>query len=101
MALGLQFDLFPTVVSAANGELGYAPQVWLGIDRIRLRLIGAHLEPPDSFAFSDGFIHPKTTVFAAVFDYTFGDHFDGFWVSAGFESWQRSIEHEDAPGRAE
>src|SRR5438477_5429214 len=70
MALGVQLDLFPTVVSAVNGKEGYAPQLWLGIAPIRLRLVGAHLEPPDAFAFADeGFVHPTTTVFATIIDY--------------------------------
>lgn len=99
MAAGFQLDLFPTVVSALDGNLGYAPQVWLGVGPARLRLVGAHLEPPDGLAFADeGFINPSTTVLAAIIDYTFGDHFDGWWVGAGFEQWQRTIEHRQVPG---
>jgi hypothetical protein len=30
IALGFNIDLLPTALSAANGKLGYAPQVWLG-----------------------------------------------------------------------
>lgn len=98
MAIGLQLDLFPTVISAINGSLGYAPQVWLGVGHARLRLIGAHLEPPDALAFADdGFENPTTTSFAVTIDYTFGDHFDGFWLGGGFELWQRTIEHRDVP----
>lgn len=101
-ALGFQLDLFPTVVSAVNGELGYAPQAWFGIDPLRLRLVVAHFEPPDALAFADdGFENPKTTAVAAVVDYTFGEHFDGVWVGAGFEHWTRSIEHRDASGDVE
>jgi hypothetical protein len=101
MALGVQFDLFPTVISAINGELGYAPQVWLGIGHARLRVIGAHLEPPDALAFADeGFENPTTTAFAVTIDYTFGDHFDGFWLGGGFEVWQRTIEHTGVEERA-
>jgi hypothetical protein len=101
MAIGLQLDLFPTVISAVNGELGYAPQVWLGIGHARLRLIGAHLEPPDGLAFADdGFENPTTTSFAVTIDYTFGDHFDGFWIGGGFELWQRTIEHRDVAAKA-
>ena len=101
MALGLQVDLFPTVIRAVNGQFGYAPQVWLGIDHARLRLVGAHLEPPDALAFADdGFENPTTTSFAITIDYTFGDHFDGFWLGGGFELWQRTIEHRDVPGTA-
>jgi hypothetical protein len=47
MALGFNLDLLPTVLSALNGELGYAPQVWLGVGRARIRFVGSHLEPPD------------------------------------------------------
>jgi hypothetical protein len=85
-ALGFQADLFPTVVSAVNRKLGYAPQVWFGIDPLRLRLVVAHFEPPDALAFADdGAENPKTTALAAVVDYTFGEHFDGVWVGAGFD----------------
>ena len=39
MALGFNVDLLPTALSAANGKAGYAPQVWLGIDHVRLRVV--------------------------------------------------------------
>jgi hypothetical protein len=101
MAVGFQLDAFPTVISAVNGRLGYAPQVWVGIDRVRLRLVGAHLEPPNALAFApEGFVHPTTTALAAVIDYTFGPRFDGPWVGAGFEQWHRTVEHEGVAGRA-
>ncbi len=101
LALGFNVDLLPSALSAANGKLGYAPQVWLGIDHVRLRLVGAHLEPPDLFAFaSPGFHHPTTTVLAAIIDYTFGPRLDGPWVGSGFEVWQNSIEHDGVPGTA-
>jgi len=101
LAVGFQLDLFPTLVSAINGEAGYAPQVWLGIDHVRVRFVGAHMEPPDALAFADeGFENPTTTALAFILDYTFGDHFDGFWVCAGFETWQQTIEHEAVPERA-
>jgi hypothetical protein len=78
MAVGFNIDLLPTALSAANGKLGYAPQVWLGIGQARLRIVGAHLEPPDAFAFApQGFHDPTTTAFATIIDYTFGPRFDG------------------------
>lgn len=98
LALGVQLDLFPTVVSAANGRLGGAPQIWVGIDHVRVRLVGAHLEPPDSFAFEEGFTDPTTTVFAALVDYTFGEHFDEWWIGAGFEQWTQTIGHAGLDG---
>jgi hypothetical protein len=101
MALGYNLDLFPTVISAVNGKVGLAPQVWVGLEPVRIRFVGAHLEPPDALAFADkGFVHPTTTVFAAIVDYTTGAHFDGFWVGSGFEIWQGSIEHEGVRGTA-
>lgn len=96
MALGVQLDLFPTIASAAAGEVGYAPQLWLGIDHVRVRFVAAHMELPGAMAFQDGFVRPTTTALALVFDYTFGDHFDRWWIGPGFELWQRSIGHEDS-----
>src|SRR5207237_1241650 len=32
IALGFNVDLLPTILSAADGKAGNAPQVWLGID---------------------------------------------------------------------
>jgi hypothetical protein len=98
LALGVQLDLFPTVISAVNGRFGGAPQIWVGIDHVRVRFVGAHLEPPDSFAFQDGFIHPTTTAFATLVDYTFGEHFDRWWIGAGFEQWTQTIGHEGVQG---
>jgi len=101
MALGVNLDLFPTVASAINGELGYAPQIWVGLDHVRLRFVGAHVEPPDALAFApDGFRDPTTTVFAAIVDYTFGDHFDGPWLGSGFELWDSTIAHDGVDGTA-
>jgi hypothetical protein len=101
MALGFNLDLLPTVLSAANGKLGYAPQVWLGIGHARLRFVGAHLEPPNAFAFApSGFRDPTTTAFASIIDYTFGSRFDGMWVGSGFEIWQNSIDHDGVAGTA-
>jgi hypothetical protein len=101
LALGFDVDLLPTALSAANGKLGYAPQVFLGIGHVRLRLVGAHLEPPDAFAFApDGFHHPTTTAFATILDYTFGPRLDGAWIGSGFEVWENTITHDGVPGTA-
>jgi hypothetical protein len=101
MALGLQLDLLPTLLSAAHGKAGYAPQIWLGIEPVRVRLISAHLQPPDGFAGAPkGFRDLTTTVMAVVFDYTFGSRFDGAWLCSGVEVWQRSIRHPQVSGTA-
>lgn len=100
VAVGLQLDLFPTVISAINGRTGYAPQVWAGIQPVRLRLIGAHLEPPDAFTFDDAVVDPSITVLAATIDYTFGD-FDGVWLGAGVESWLQHAAAANGSGTAD
>jgi hypothetical protein len=98
--MGVQTDLFPLVVSAANGKLGGAIQGWYGIRPLRMRLILAHLEPPDSVVFlEDGFRDWKNTVVAGVVDYTFGDHFDHFWISTGFEWWHQSVGIDNSASR--
>jgi len=95
MAVGFNLDLLPTILSAANGRPGYAPQVWVGVGHVRVRFVGAHLEPPDAFAFApSGFRAPTLTVFASIIDYTFGPRFDGAWLGSGVEVWQSTIGHE-------
>lgn len=102
VALGVNLDLLPTVLSAANGKLGYAPQVWLGVGPVRVRFVVAHLEPPDALAFApDGFHNPTTTAFATIIDYTFGPRLDGWWLGVGFEIWRQTIEHDDVADQAE
>ncbi len=96
MALGVQFDVVPTVLSATEGRFGIGGQVWLGIDHVRLRYIGAHLDVPKAIHGQDGFTAVETTVWAAVIDYTFGDHYDEWWVSTGFELWLNEVGLEDA-----
>ena len=101
VALGFNLDLLPTILSAANGRPGYAPQVWLGVGHARIRFVCAHLEPPNAFAFApSGFRRPTTTAFASVIDYTFGARFDGPWIGSGVEVWQSSIEHDGVAGTA-
>ena len=101
MALGFNLDLLPTALSAANGRLGYAPQIWLGIGHARIRFVGSHLEPPTAFAFAPtGFQNPTTTAFASIIDYAFGPRFDRWWIGSGFEIWESSIEHDGVQGAA-
>lgn len=100
LALGFTLDLLPTVLSATAGEFGMSGQIWMGIDHLRLRLVGAKISQPDWLAAKNGFRNRDTVVGALIFDYVFGDHFDKWWVGTGFEFWQNSIEHKNADGRA-
>jgi hypothetical protein len=96
LALGLTVDLLPIALSATAGEFGMSSQVWLGVDHLRFRLVGARLSQPNWLAAKDGFRNQRTTVGALIFDYVFGDHFDKWWVGTGIEVWRSSIGHEDA-----
>ena len=98
-ALGFTIDLLPILLSASVGEVGLSGQIWFGFDHIRLRLVGARMALPDWVGAQDGFEDQELISTAAVIDYVFGDHFDGWWVGAGFEYWHSSIGHEDVPGR--
>jgi hypothetical protein len=99
-ALGFQLDLFPTVISAVNGKAGYAPQLWVGIEPVRLRLITAHLEPPNSLTFDPEVVKPMLTVLATTLDYTFGKNLDGVWLGAGTEAWFQRARAKDGSGQA-
>ena len=98
LALGFTLDLLPTVLSATAGEFGMSGQIWVGIDHLRLRLVGAKISQPDWLAAKNGFRNRDTAVEALIFDYVFGDHFDKWWIGTGFELWQNSIEHKNADG---
>ena len=97
-AVGVEVDLLPTVASAAAGEAGGALQLWVGADRNRLRLVGAHLHYPDAFTASP-FADQSSTVVAVLYDRFFRDDFTGPWVAAGLEYWWSRIGLEGGPER--
>jgi len=89
-AIGLEVDLLPTVTSAIDGEPGGALQVWAGIGRNRLRLVGARLHYPDGLT-SAPFADQRSTVVAFLYDRFFMDGFRGPWAAVGFEYWWSSV----------
>lgn len=90
-AIGFTVDFLPYMLSAADGKLGYSYQTWAGIDHCRIRFVGAKLYMPQFLSETNRFNHHSMTVTAAILDYTFGNHFDGFWIGSGFELWQNRI----------
>jgi hypothetical protein len=54
-----------------------------------------------SFVVQDGFENAELDVYAVIVDYFFQDGFRGFWVGAGAEYWQNSVENELDGGTAE
>jgi hypothetical protein len=97
-AVGVIVDLLPIVLSATAGEVGLSGQVWLGIDHLRLRLVGARIAVPNGIAASDGFEDQVLIAAAGIVDYTFGSHFDGWWVGAGIEYWDGTMSIAASPG---
>lgn len=94
-AIGLTVDLLPIALSASAGQIGASGQVWAGFGHARFRLVAARIAFPDWLAGKDGFEEQRTSVGAVLFDYVFGDHFDGWWIGSGFEYWHSSIGHRD------
>ncbi len=99
MALGFTLDLLPIAMSAMSEEFGMTGQIWVGIEPIRLRLVGGSFSLPNWIAAQNGFEDKSTTVGAVIVDYVFGSHFDEWWIGTGFEYWQNTIGHEKAPGQ--
>jgi|GEM_PF-862393 len=99
LALGFTLDLLPTVLSAVAGEFGMSGQTWVGIEHVRLRLVGGQMYMPQFLIGGDGFRDQKNTVGAFIVDYVFGRHFDGWWVGTGFELWMNEIGNKYAPGQ--
>jgi hypothetical protein len=89
-AVGVEVDLLPTVASAVAGDAGGALQAWVGADRNRLRLVGAHLHYPGGFTAAP-FANRSSTVAAVLYDRFFRDDFTGPWVAAGVEYWWSRI----------
>lgn len=89
---GFAIDLLPTVISGIQGKSGYSFQVWAGIEKVKIRLVSAHLYQPDSLI-DDSFKNYEMNVTAMIFDYFFSENFTGFWIGAGAESWNSTILH--------
>lgn len=99
LAVGFVIDLLPTALSASSKHFGGSFQTWVGVGHLRFRAVAAHLHMPDALGARDGYKDQETTVMAAIVDYVFGRHFDGFWVGTGFEGWMNNIGHKAHPGR--
>jgi len=101
LALGLEIDLLPTVVSAAAGEVGAGGNVWVGRDRLRLRMVGARMVFPDGFQTPAGFQGRELIVAAGIVDVFLLPRFAGPWIGAGLEHWWNRIGSTAGPDTAE
>lgn len=93
MALGVNIDPFPTVLSAVDREFGLSIQPWFGVDNLKIRLDIAHFRIPNDCVATRYFKRNNVNAFSLTFEYAFGAHFDGFIVGAGIGMWQDSVSH--------
>jgi len=100
VALGLELDLLPTVLSAVDGQFGVGGNVWVGYDRLRLRAVGTRVYFPPGSLTPTGFQDRELTVAAGIVDYFFAPGFDGPWLAAGFEYWWNTIGSPSGPATA-
>ena len=100
VALGFEIDLLPFTLSAIDGQLGGAANVWLGLDRVRLRAVGSHIAFPPGFLTPSGFSNRELTAAAGIVDVFFLPKFAGPWIGAGFEYWWNSIGSPSGPATA-
>ena len=101
VALGVEVDLLPPVMSAVAGTAGFSGQAWAGEGHWRLRLVGAHFRYPDGLLDSDAFSRRDATVLALICDRFLLPGFRGPWVGAGAEIWWSSIGDVAGPQRAD
>jgi hypothetical protein len=97
---GVEVDLLPVALSAADGELGGSLQVWAGRGRSRLRVLGACIHFPDGMT-DEPFRDRETTAVAVIWDRFFRPRFHGPWVAAGAEAWWNEIGSNAGPQRAD
>ncbi len=99
-AVGVEIDLLPIAVSAADGEVGGGVQFWAGRGRDRVRLVTAVLKFPDSLTDAP-FRDRDLTALAVIYDRFLRDGFRGPWVGGGVEVWWTDVGTKLGPERAE
>lgn len=85
LVLGYTVDLLPIVMTAVSGRMGFSFQTWMGVEHVRLRLVGAQMRMPDALVENSAFEQHDLTVGAMILDYVFRDDFAGWWIGSGFE----------------
>ncbi len=93
VALGVNLNFFPTVLSVIDGEFGLGIQPWFGIDQFKIRLDITHMRIPNSLAATRYFYKNDVNTFSLVVQYCFGKNFDGFSIGAGIGLWNNMVSH--------
>lgn len=94
--IGIEVGPVPAVLSAIDGHLGGALQLWAGRGVDRLRVVAAHTEFPDALTGAP-FRDRKLTVLGLDYDRFFRDGFRGPWVGGGLELWRNELGSERGP----
>ena len=85
VTIGFELDALPFITG------GYYGSVWVGHNRFRYRAIVTRLNAPD-FYVASGFTRNKINAYTLIADYFFKPHFEKWWVGAGIEYWDCSIQ---------
>jgi hypothetical protein len=84
-AIGFELDALPYITG------GYYGSVWVGHNHFRYRGILTKLTTPE-FVLEEGFTNNKITAYTFIADYFFKPDFEKWWVGAGVEYWEGSIQ---------
>lgn len=83
--VGFELDALPFITG------GYYGSVWVGHKHIRYRAIITEITTP-AFFVEEGFTNNTINAYTAIVDYFFKPDFKKWWVGAGIEYWQGSIQ---------
>lgn len=83
--IGLEADILPYMTG------GYYGSVWLGYKHMRYRAILTKVTTP-SFFVKSGFGNNKIQAYTLIADYFFKPNFEKWWLGAGFEYWDQTIQ---------
>ncbi len=91
LALGINIDFFPTILSVVDSEFGLSIQPWFGIDQFKIRINIVHMRIPNSLVGTRYFYKNNANTFSLAVEYCFGKNFDGFTIGAGIGLWSNMV----------
>lgn len=85
ISIGTEVDVLPFLTG------GYYGSIWVSKDHFRYRAIVTNVTTPE-FMLEDGFTNNEMNVYALVADYFFEPSVEKWWIGAGVEYWDGSIQ---------
>jgi hypothetical protein len=89
VSIGIELDALPYITG------GYYGSLWIGRNHMRYRAVLANVNTPDIMV-EDGFTNNEIQAYAAIVDYFFKPNFERWWIGAGIEYWDGSIQTDAA-----